>query len=294
MGLPSMIKEEDCDTREPFNLLDEDLDENMQALPPPRSDSVVTPVLYLCVRNRILSVFAKISKLTASMQPSTYSDTCELDQQLLKERDAIPLQLQYHPIPPSQWESIDVMMHRIYLDVVFQHSRCMLHRRYLVPARTNELYAKSRSICIEAAIVLLHHQQTLHHEARPGGRIEMRRWKFSSFLDYGLLLGSTILCVDLNLDLQEGLDGEEHWQRKDRLDIIDALQGAHQILLQSWDTSLDSRKGATAIKVILAKIGVPSYRSRPASVHTATQSPSWTLDELFGLRFPHDHSWVGI
>ncbi|KAF2648481.1 hypothetical protein K491DRAFT_612671 [Lophiostoma macrostomum CBS 122681] len=288
MGLPTMIKEADCDTRKPLNLLDEDLDEDMRDLPPPRSDTVVTPVLYLCVRSRILSV-VKISEL------STYSDTCELDDQLLEERAAIPLALQYHPVPPSQWESIDVMMHRIYLDVAFQHSRCMLHRRYLVPARTNELYAKSRTACIDAALALLRHQQILHHEARPGGRIEMRRWKFSSFLDYGLLLGSTILCVDLNLDLQEGLNQQEHWQMKDRVGLIDALHGAYQIFLQSWDTSLDSRKGATAIRTILAKMGVPGYTSpgrRASSVYAATQSPSWTLEELFESRFPHDHSFV--
>jgi hypothetical protein len=294
MGLPNMIRKSQYDTREPLNLLDEDLDQMMTQLPLPRPDSFVTPVLYLCIRNRILSVFAKILDITTSIESSTYSTTCELDDELLDVRAAIPPGLQLLPQTSPDRESTDVSMHRIYLDIVYQHARCMLHRKYLVPGRTNVLFAKSRPICIEAALALLHHQQTLNRETKPGGQFEMRKWKLSSYLDHGLLLGAMVLCVDLNLDLQGNLNEEDPLQNMDRTKIIEALREAQDILLQSWESSSNSRKGSTAIAIILGKFGVASHLSLDGNLGSATiaaLSPSWCLEEFIS-RFPQGHAWA--
>jgi hypothetical protein len=291
MGLPNMIRKSQYDTREPLNLLDEDLDQMMTQLPPPRPDSFVTPTLYLCMRNRILAVLAKVLDITTSIEPSTYSTTCELDDELLEVRAAIPpgLQLLSHNAPDI--ESTDVRMHRIYLDIVFQHARCMLHRKYLVPARTNMLFAKSRRICIEAALALLHHQETLNRETKPGGQFEMRKWKLSSYLDHGLLLGAMVLCVDLNLDLQEESHDEDLLQNPDRIKILEALRVAQDILLQSWDSSSDSRKGYTAIGIILGKFGITDNSSLSGDPSSATHSPLWSVEE-FVSRFPQGQAWA--
>jgi hypothetical protein len=296
MGLPNMIRKSQYDTREPLNLLDEDLDQMMTQLPRPRPDSFVTPVLYLCMRHKILSVFAKILDISTSVEPSTYSTTCELDNELLEVRAAIPPGLQLSPQASPDRESTDLSMHRIYLDIVYQHARCMLHRKYLVPARTNTLFAKSRTICIEAALALLYHQQALNRETKPGGQFEMRKWKLSSYLDHGLLLGAMVLCVDLNLDLQGQLNEEDSLQSTDRIKIIEALRGAQDILLQSWDSSSDSRKGATTIGIILGKFGIASHSSlngNLGSTPVAANSPTWCMEEFIS-RFPQGQNWARL
>jgi hypothetical protein len=63
IGLPSMVKESLCDTVEPLNLLDEDFDESMSALPTPRLDAFHTPVQFLLVKTRFARIYCQISEL---------------------------------------------------------------------------------------------------------------------------------------------------------------------------------------------------------------------------------------
>lgn len=283
MGLPNMIRSSQYDTREPLNLLDEDLDQMMTQLPQSRPDSFVTPVLYLCTRKRILSVFAKAIDITTTMEPSTYSMTCKLDEELINVHAAIPPGLRYLSSTSPGEESTDLSMHRIYLDIVYHHVRCMLHRKYLVPSRNDSRFVKSRTVCIESALALLQHQQTLHRETMPGGRFQMRKWKLSSYLDHGLLLGAMVLCVDLNLDLQAGMNEADLLKDPEKIQVIEALRGAQQILLQSWGLSSDSRKGAAAIGVILERFGISgcsALHRNHESAASAAQSFSWCLENF--------------
>ncbi|GME29233.1 uncharacterized protein K452DRAFT_251529 [Neofusicoccum parvum] len=71
-GLPRMINESACDTKEPLNIIDDDLSENMTEPPQPRSSIELTPMLFLAARNKIMSVFGSIVDLTTSTHSASY------------------------------------------------------------------------------------------------------------------------------------------------------------------------------------------------------------------------------
>lgn len=152
IGLPRMIKESQWDTAEPQNLLDDDFDEDVIELPASRPDTDLTPILYVVAKKRLLSVFGSISDLTTSTQPSPYTEVMRLDRILKEARLAIPPGLQMRPMTKSIVDPPDVVMRRIYLDLIFHKAKCVLHRNYLIPARTNNQYIYSRQSCRDAAL----------------------------------------------------------------------------------------------------------------------------------------------
>jgi hypothetical protein len=302
MGLPRMIRECYYDTQEPSNFLDADLDDEMTELPPPRPESVLTSTLYIKSRGKLLSIFAKVSDMTTSIKPSSYTETWELDNELNQARSRLPprLQLQATSIYPP--EGHEVWFYRISIDAMFQHARCNLHRPYLIPARKNDQYDSSRRTCIEAALALLRHQEVLMMETMPGGHYELCRWKVSSFWNHGMLLAVTVLCVDLNRDLDDGLMSDGYWEQGDRRELADALRSAQRILLQSWSISADARKAATAIEVVLSKAGLVTETSTAADTvlgqhaqqYFPQNTPLWSLEEFLGSDFPQFQSWVSL
>jgi transcription factor-like protein len=302
MGLPKMVRESCYDTQEPSNYFDEDLDEDMMELPEPRPDSCLTPILYICARNKLLSVFSKIADITTSVKPSSFAEAWELDNELVQARSAIPAGLQFNLFSPLLVNRQDVMIYRIYLDTVFQNARCILHRKYLIPARTNEQYTKSRVTCIEAALALLHHQQTWDLESKPGGQFEMHKSKITSFWNHGMLLAAAVLCVDLNRDLEDGLINEKYWEEGNRKEIFEALRNAQRVLKKSWSVSAESRKGAAAIAVVLSKAGLCSdnepneyvLHGSQTQQFIVPQAPAWSLEEFLGSGFPHFQDWVRV
>lgn len=293
MGLPRMIRESCYDTQEPLNLLDSDLDEEMTELPQSRPDSVFTPTLYIKSRGKLLSVFAKISDMTTSVKPSSYDEIWELDDELTQARSSIPLglQLQSPSIYPAEGNS--VWFCRLSIDAMFQHARCALHRPYLIPARTNSQYLSSRNACIEAALTLIRHQETLMMETMPGGQYELCRWKVSSFWNHGMLLAVTVLCVDLNREFDGGIMG-------DCSELTDALRSAQRVLLQSWSISADARKASTAIDVVLSKEGLVTKQNTAANTVLDQQAqhyfpqntPLRSLEDFLGPDFPQFQPWV--
>ena len=303
MGLPRIIRESYCDTKELLNLIDEDLDDNMVESPKARPESFITPALYIRTRNRLLNVFAKVSDMTASVKASSYSDIWNLDKELVEAHSNIPQGLKLPPHAPRVAEGHVILINRIYLDAAYQHARCVLHRPYLIPARANSLYSSSRKACLDAALAILHHQHMLHLETLPGGQFELYRWKLSSFWNHGMLLAVTILCVDLNKDFEDGLMGENYLLQDGRRELTDALRNAQQVLLQSWNISADARKGVTAITLVLSKAGlvtdlmpspVVDMSNTAHQYHFPSQTPVWSMGEFLGSEFPHFNSWVNL
>ncbi len=64
--------------------------------------------------------------------------------------------------------SIQVVQ-RFGLGSLFQKSRCVLHRRYLVEAVPRREHEYSRRTCTQAALDLLDYQNTIYLATQPGG-----------------------------------------------------------------------------------------------------------------------------
>lgn len=253
VGLPRMINESVCDTAEPRNLLDNDFDDHVLELPPSRPDTDMTPILYLNVRNKLLRVFGMITDFTASTKPTSYADVMRLEQMLHETVAEIPACLQPKPLYQSLTESSETILRRIYLDMVFQKARCILHRKYLTAARSDVKYIHSRTSCIEAAVQILQYQDILFRECQPGGLLYRGNWKLTSVLNHDFLLASTILSLDLNCDIETSQLVETPTEQQKGEHIIRSLKRSYAIWIKSAHTSQEARKAAEVLRIVLVK-----------------------------------------
>ena len=256
IGLPRMIKESQTDAAEPRNFVDDDFDEDIDALPASRPDTDLTPMLYVIVKNRIMSVFGMISDLTTSKGTISYAEVMRLDEILHGAHDAIPPGLQMRPIAMSLLDNPTAVMRRIYLALIINKAQCILHRKYLIAAHSNSQYSYSRQSCIDAALQMLQLQYTLSQETHPGGRLYHDKWKVSSLVNHDFLLATMILCLDLDRDIamQASIQRRDSTTEKNRRDtIMQALQESYKIWLQSSHSSREARKAAEALKIMLGK-----------------------------------------
>jgi hypothetical protein len=202
-GLPRMLRDILCNTAEPRNLLDEDFDENMVDLPPARPDTSFTLVQYFVAKNKIISAFGLITDMELSIQPCEYAEVMRLDGILHEAYDSLPHWLLMRPMSQLIMDSPDAILRRMYTALLFHKAKCVLHRKYLLPARTDSSYAYSRTTCIEAALQTLQCQQILDQEMQPGGRLHQDRWKVSSQVNLDFLLATSLLCMNLDHNVSE-------------------------------------------------------------------------------------------
>ena len=255
VGLPRMIREVHSDTREPRNLLDEDFDENVIDLPLPRPETVQTAIQYLVAKNKVISVFGMISDLTTSTGHS-YAEVMRLDRLLDDTYKTISPGLHMQPMEKSIMDSPDIIMRRVWIALLFHKAKCILHRRYLLPARTEGRYTYSRTICIEAALHLLQFQSILDQETQAGGRLYQDRWKVSSLIKQKFLLATTILCLAVDHEITAESSSESQKYIPDTISserVIEALNGSYLIWLQSSDSSKEAQKAAEVLRIVLGK-----------------------------------------
>lgn len=252
VGLPRMIRDGDADTTEARNLFDEDLDKNMVELPPSRPETVTTPILYLNIKGRLLSALSQIGDQSSFAKTVSYAEVMRLDKLLRDTQAGIPTVLQMRPLSNSINVSTDVIMQRMYLAIIGHSAYCTLHRKYLIPARTDSRYKYSRQACIDSAIELLNYQLLLHEETKPGGHLCEDRWKISAILNHDFLLASTILCLDLDYGI-ETKNAESNEDQITRESVKIALLGSYNIWLTKCDESLEAQKACEAIRIIMGK-----------------------------------------
>ena len=276
IGLPRMVREADSDTAEPRNLLDDDLSEGMTELPPARPESMQTPVQYFVAKNKLVLVLGMISDLTNSKRPLTYNQVMGLDQVLDDTYKKTPSWLHMRPMSKSIMDPPETIMRRVFVALVYYKVKCILHRKYLVPARTDNRYAYSRSTCIDAALQLLKCQAMLDEDTQAGGRLYHDRWKALSFVNQEFLLAISILCLDLDYDINKGPFSTVQRNGRDlsrREEIVQALQSSYQIWLRSSDQSRESRKAVKVLQIVLGKAESMERRVSPSSEGIVSHAP---------------------
>ena len=157
----------------------------------------------------------------------------------------------------SIMDTSDVIIRRIYIAVIFQRAKCILHYKYLLPARTDTRYDYSRSTCIEAALQLLGYQLTLYQESQSGGRLSNDRWKISSIVNANFFLASTLLSLELDYDISAVERSPNHQRATTSTDrrwqIIDALHNSYIIWIELSDSSREARKVVDVLNFVLGK-----------------------------------------
>jgi hypothetical protein len=170
IGLPRMITDNISDCKEPRNLKDEDLSEDMTELPPSRPETIVTRVLMCNAKSKLINLQAIVGETTDIISPP-YSEIIKVDKIMTDSYANFPPELLTKPMSESILDDAGLVMRRFLLELVFQKLQITLHRKYLFLARTDQRFAHSRQVCINAAVTSLTTQEILEREACPGGRM---------------------------------------------------------------------------------------------------------------------------
>lgn len=271
VGLPRMIHPAMTDTFEPRNLTDDDLREDMSELPPSRPDTEVTPMLYTIVRNRILSVFARVIDLVSASEQPTYREVLELDKVLRDTYDAIPESLrtlELNTFDPFAEGSMSVLI----LSLTYKKALQMLHRPFLFLARDDPRYEYSRTACIDSALDILDIQYMLEIKSQDNKVLWATQplwwsssWRLSSLMNHDFLLATTMLVLDLDRDLVNPVPTSDVPRERfktgqpTRAEIIQSLSRVYELWSQASSRSRDAQKVAAAVKHVLGKAGAGGF-----------------------------------
>ncbi|RYP92819.1 hypothetical protein DL770_001099 [Monosporascus sp. CRB-9-2] len=277
MGLPTVIKESQVDTAEPRNLYDADFDEDTTNLPPSRPESEVTPILYVLSKHRLLSVSVKVADMAIEPRSHSYSEVLDLDKQIDKARDALPLSMRWKSLASSLDVPSQVLMKRIWLEVSLQRLKVDLHRKFMGPSRLQQEHAYSRSACLAAAMRILEFQHLVDEEARVDGRLNENHWRVSTSLLHEFLLATSILCFYLQnrgagpqeQSVGPGDAGDISVDRIKRL-----LRASQVIWARSSATSRAARKAVAALRYVLGDSGASAGSSSGFEVSDSGVSSS--------------------
>ncbi|KAI0194116.1 C6 transcription factor [Xylaria flabelliformis] len=168
LGLPCMIHGIESDTALPRNLLDSDFDENCTELPQARPATEYTPVTYPIYKAKIARGFGLVARLSHSLTLPTYAEVMRVDARIQDVWSTVPSFMKVKPLSESVTDAPMLVIQRFGLAALYQKSRCVLHRRYLVDPRPLKEHDYSRRTCLEAAVALLRYQNTMFVATRPG------------------------------------------------------------------------------------------------------------------------------
>ncbi|KAL4941657.1 hypothetical protein BDV06DRAFT_178035 [Aspergillus oleicola] len=274
-GLPRMLHRGIADTQLPRNLLDEDFDENTTTLPPARPDTDATPLSYVIAKSGIANAFAMITDLVASTERSPYQSVINLDTQLNEAYAGIPAHLRFRDVGQSVTDLPYIIMRRYSLEILYQKSRCILHRPYLCEGRSNPAFANSRYVCIDAAMKLLHHQAELDAQIQPGGTLSHNKWFLSSLASHDFILAAMILCLELHHRSRNS--DRLHEDSLSREEFLSTLQTSRRIWNKHKGFSTEAMQAWRSISIMLGKLNAISFDtiSPSSSAHdTASLSRS--------------------
>ena len=97
----------------------------------------MTPVAYAIFKTRLFRQLGLIVDQTNAINPAPYQDVMHLDSQLTATHATLPPYLTMRPLGLSLTDRADLILQRFALEECFQRSRCMLHRKYVTPGRSN-------------------------------------------------------------------------------------------------------------------------------------------------------------
>ncbi|KAI1451226.1 putative fungal-specific transcription factor [Annulohypoxylon moriforme] len=246
MGMPCMISSTQYDTAEPRNLNDDDLDENMTELPPPRPETEHTTTLGIIARRRVLVALNHVSGITASIKAASYAEVMQVDGVLRRAIATIPPPLRMKRIAISVTDTPHIIMARLFLSHLYLKGEIMLHRRFLYVesiSKNEDTFAYSRKACLDASLSSLEIQDILDRELESEGLLHMMRFRVSSLMNHHFLTATMILCSLV-------------YRRKTmgRLEeILAALRNARMIWMRKSTASREAKKAAETISIVLAR-----------------------------------------
>jgi hypothetical protein len=247
-----MVQGVDSDTQYPRNLIDEDFDETSLELPPARPATERTPMSYTLCKGRIIEVFGKIAVLANRISLPLYHEVTELDGRLDQAFAKVPSFLRLVPLEYAIADPVDLIVQRFNVALLYQKSRCVLHRKHLLKERENREYAYSKKIGLDASFEILRYQLVINEAIKPGGRLSQEKWFLGSLSMHDFLLAATI--VYLNAIQSIIVDGKSPKNDVSLSHMIDTLDTSHIVWSQTSEVIKDSKKALDILGLMLKKI----------------------------------------
>ncbi|KAL4786576.1 fungal-specific transcription factor domain-containing protein [Aspergillus varians] len=246
MGLPRLIKPWQADTEEPHNYLDTDFDRHTTKLPRSRPDTETTPMLYRLAKSRMMSTLGLILDLGSDTRQHTftYSDVVKMDSKLHETHDSIPECLKWRSMAHCITDSSQIIMQKLFLDVLFHKAKIVLHRKFLI--RPQDQYEYSHKECLDAALQILEYQHILDEETQPFCQLYQERWRVSSLVNHDFLLAASVICSYLQQN--SARRGEANTGLTERIYAV--LKRSYDIWMRS-SSSREARKATRALAVVL-------------------------------------------
>ncbi|KAF4830964.1 Pyrrolocin cluster transcription factor fsdR [Colletotrichum siamense] len=249
-GIPRRISAGHWDTEEPRNLHDSDFDEDTKEIPPSRPETEVTAVTQLIARRRMLVAVGAAVDLSSSIKPPAYTEVLAVDQQVREAEESLPPPLKMKPLQASVTDPPLLIMHRLYLALMFRIGEVMIHRKYLSEA--SDSFSYSRKKCLDSCLSVLQLQHTLNEETMVGGLLHFAGAKLSLIGNHAFLTACITLCGAMYKGLHAA--GNEYASARE-VDIKTALWNSLSVWMKNESSSREARIAAESIRLVLKKNG---------------------------------------
>lgn len=293
-GLPPIVRPRDTNTEIPRNLYDDELHEDMKVLPPSRPETEATPTLFMINRTRLIYKLGEAVELTDTLTCGSYDEVMKLDMEARELHDNISPHLKMRGMDESARDPSTLIMQRFTLDLLFLKIICVLHRKYLAYGRVQSRFSYSRKAVIEASLMLLKHQATLHRECQAGGRLRNVKWFISSLTTVDFLLAAMIVSSDLYHTTREPsarspTADSMTWSS----DKVDEMLEAIEIAVGIWDGlkdhSMEAYKAHATLSVMLEQL--KKHRAtKQAPTGFQAASSAYPLTQMEDANVAPEHS----
>ncbi|KAL4902287.1 hypothetical protein BDW74DRAFT_186864 [Aspergillus multicolor] len=252
-GLPRVVYHGLANVSRPRNPLDADLHPTMPALPPSRSASeTASRIVYMLAVDDLHQIANEIADL-AAQGPISRESTVSLGQQLEAWKAGLPRPLRL-PVPEGPAAQPSALVMQRTLEIVYQRSRCILHRQYLVSAPLDPDAKRFRLACVDAARCVLEQQGLLFHEGLHNPRHKRRAWFGTSRTVSDCLTAAMVICVEVITD--SGADNPRTSTESTPIaGLINLLHQTYQSLDLTSSPSAETAKAAEIIATMLRRMG---------------------------------------
>ncbi|KAI5924362.1 hypothetical protein F4810DRAFT_665115, partial [Camillea tinctor] len=254
LGLPCMIHSIESDTEMPRNLIDEDFDEDTKELPPPRPSSDYTSLTYPIFKATLARVFGLVARQAHALKLPTYAEIMALDAKINGVWESIPVFMKVKPLEESVTDPPMQVIQRFGLGSLYQKSRCVLHRRYLVEVEPRPEHDYSRRACIDAAVALLGYQRIMIEAGQPGGVLGEKAWFASSLAMNDFLLADMILALAIQHEKYSQVAKDSNGALPNKTELLDLLKRSYSVWHNVAKKVPECRKSIEVVRKMLRKI----------------------------------------
>lgn len=254
VGLPGMVLAIESDTEYPRNLRDEDFHESSTELPAGRPESEMTSMSYIICKGRLCGVFGEIAVQANRLSLPTYDEVLQLDDALNQAFAKVPAFFQVVPLELAITDSVELIIQRFSIAVLYYKSRCVLHRKYLLKEKDDHMFSFSKEASLDASMQLLRYQSSIHNAVRPNNLLSRETWFVSSLSIHDFLLAATIVYLTLIQAIEGAKNDNLPRVLEQHRELITLLERSHTVWSETREMMSEAKKASGILDLMVKKV----------------------------------------